>query len=127
MKRVYALIAASTMLAACVSTGVDVRQEHLENFLLDFSTLDDVTAQLGKPTSQTTLSNGSTILVYSFASSRPHPESFIPFIGPLFAGGSIKSSMVLLEFDENGVLRSQRRTMSTSASGLSVLPADGLP
>ncbi|MBF6991246.1 MULTISPECIES: hypothetical protein [Cupriavidus] len=127
MKRVHALIAASAMLAACVSTGVNVRQEQLENFLLDFSTLDDVTTQLGQPTSQTTLSNGSTILVYSFASSRPNPESFIPFIGPLFAGGSIRSSTVLLEFDENGVLRSQRRTMSTSASGLSVLPEDALP
>lgn len=127
MKRVHALIAASAMLAACVSTGVNVRQEQLENFMLGFSTLDDVTAQLGEPTSETTLSNGSTILVYSFAASRSHPESFLPFIGPLFAGGSIRSSTVLLEFDENGVLRSQRRTITTGASGLSVLPADTLP
>jgi hypothetical protein len=111
------------MLAACVSTGVDVKQEQLSNFLPGFSTLDEVTAQLGKPTSHATLQNGSMILIYSFATSTPHPESFIPFIGPLFAGGEIRSSTVLFEFDENGVLRSQRRTTSSGVSGWSVLPS----
>ncbi len=115
------------MLAACVSTGVEVKQEQMANFLLGFSTLDDVTSQLGKPSSQTTLVNGSTILIYSFAASRPHPESFLPFIGPLFAGGEIRSSTVFFEFDENGVLRSQRLTTSGSVSGWSVLPPDLLP
>lgn len=110
------------MLVACVSTGVDVKPEHMSNFMLGFSTLDDVTTQLGKPTSQATLGNGSTILIYSYATSRPNPESFIPFIGPLFSGGEIRSSTVLFEFDENGVLRSQRRTTSSGASGWTVVP-----
>ena len=127
MQRVYALIATCIMLAACVSTGVDVKPEQLSNFIPDFSTLDDVTAQLGAPSSTTTLRDGSTILIYSFATSMPHPESFIPFIGPLFSGGEIRSSTVLFEFDEGGVLRSQRRTTSSGASGLSVLPPGVLP
>ncbi|WP_042878695.1 hypothetical protein [Cupriavidus necator] len=122
MKRVHALIVTCAMLVACVSTGVDVKPEHMSNFMLGFSTLDDVTTQLGKPTSQATLGNGSTILIYSFATSRPNPESFIPFIGPLFSGGEIRSSTVLFEFDENGVLRSQRRTTSSGASGWTVVP-----
>lgn len=124
MKRVHALTGLCVLLAACVSTGVDVKPEQLSNFLPGFSTADDVTTQLGTPTSQVTLKNGSTILIYSFATSRPHPESFIPFIGPLFSGGEIRSSTVLFEFDENGVLRSQRRTTSSGASGLSVLPSN---
>ncbi|WP_454753151.1 hypothetical protein [Cupriavidus necator] len=122
MKRAHALIVTCVMLVACVSTGVDVKPEHMSNFMLGFSTLDDVTTQLGKPSSQTTLKNGATILIYSFATSRPNPESFIPFIGPLFSGGEIRSSTVLFEFDENGVLRSQRRTTSSGASGLTVVP-----
>ncbi|RDK07054.1 hypothetical protein [Cupriavidus lacunae] len=124
MKRVYALVVTGIMLAACVSTGVDVQPGQLSNFLPGFSTLDEVTAQLGTPSSQATLRNGTTILVYSFATSKPHPESFIPFIGPLFAGGEIRSSTVLFEFDENGVLRSQRRTTSSGASGWSILAPD---
>jgi hypothetical protein len=87
-----------------------------ESFVLGFSTLDDVVAQLGSPTSQVKLSSGATILLYSFASSHTHPESFLPIIGPLFAGGNIQSSTALLEFDENDVLRSARRTTSTGAS-----------
>jgi len=125
MNRIYAIVAVCSLMAACVSTGVDVKQEQLANFLPGFSTLDDVTGQLGAPTSQVVLSSGSTILVYSFAASTPHPESFVPFIGPLFAGGEIRSSTVLFEFDANGVLRSERRTTSSSNSGLTVLPHQG--
>jgi hypothetical protein len=109
-------------MTGCVSTGVDVVPEQLENFLPGFSTIDDVTGQLGTPTSRAALSNGSMILVYSFATSKPHAESFIPFIGPIFAGGEIRSSTVLFEFDQDGVLRSERRTTSSGASGLTVLP-----
>ncbi|PZX33750.1 conserved hypothetical protein [Cupriavidus phytorum] len=127
MKRVHALVVAGLMLTACVSTGVDVKPEHLSNFLPGFSTLDEVTTQLGPPSSQATLRDGSTILVYSFATSQPHPESFIPFIGPLFAGGAIRASTVLFEFDQNGVLMSQRRTTSSGVSGMSVLTPGALP
>jgi hypothetical protein len=115
------------MLVSCVSTGVDVKPEQMSNFMLGFSTLGDVTTQLGTPSSQVTLRNGSTILIYSFATSKPHPESFIPFIGPLFSGGEIRSSTVLFEFDENGVLRSERRTTSSSVSGWSVLSPAAMP
>ncbi len=122
MNRVHAMIAVCSLMVACVSTGVDVRQEQLANFIPGFSTLDDVTTQLGAPTSQATLRNGSAILIYSFATSWAHPESYIPFIGPLFSGGEIRSSTVLFEFDENDILRSQRRTTSSGTSGLTVLP-----
>ncbi|AZG17292.1 MULTISPECIES: hypothetical protein [Cupriavidus] len=124
MKFAYSATGLCVILTACISTGVDVRPEHLANFLPGFSTLEDVTAQLGAPTSAVTLKSGTAILIYSFATSRPHPESYIPFIGPLFSGGEIRSSTVLFEFDENGVLRSQRRTTSSGTSGLSVLPLD---
>ncbi|AOY95430.1 hypothetical protein BKK79_27070 [Cupriavidus sp. USMAA2-4] len=109
--------------AACVSTtGVKVEPEQLANFIPGFSTLDDVTGQLGTPTSQATLGDGSTVLVYSFATAKPHAESLIPLIGPLFSGNDIQSSTVLFEFDQNGVLRSQRKSGSSGTSGLTVLP-----
>ncbi|WER47680.1 hypothetical protein CupriaWKF_08040 [Cupriavidus sp. WKF15] len=122
MNRVHAMVVVCSLMAACVSTGVDVMPEQMENFLPGFSTIEDVTGQLGKPTSRAALSNGSTILVYSYATSKPHAESFIPFIGPLFAGGDIRSSTVLFEFDQDGVLRSLRRSTSMGASGLTVMP-----
>ncbi|CAG2141332.1 hypothetical protein [Cupriavidus numazuensis] len=126
MRPRHAPIVLCIMLAACASTGVDVRPEQMSNFLPGFSTIDDVTTQLGTPTSQVTLKSGSTVLIYSFATSRPHPESFIPFIGPLFAGGNVRSSTVLFEFDENGVLSSLRRATSSGTSGWSVLPVEAM-
>ncbi|ABF11926.1 hypothetical protein ACUXAV_003278 [Cupriavidus metallidurans] len=122
MNRFYAMVAVCGLMAACVSTGIDVKPEQMQSFILGFSTLDDVTGQLGNPTSQATTSDGAIVLVYAYATSKPHPESFLPFIGPLFAGGDILSSTVLFEFDQNGVLRSERRTTSSGATGLTVLP-----
>ncbi|MFP3534017.1 hypothetical protein SB763_32185, partial [Burkholderia sp. SIMBA_042] len=49
MRRVHILLA-TLGLAACVSTGVDVKQEQLSHFMIGFSTLDDITGQLGNPT-----------------------------------------------------------------------------
>jgi hypothetical protein len=68
---------------ACVSTGVDVNPEHLSNFLFGFSSVDDVTSQHGTLTSRTTLRKRSTILVYSLATSMPHPESLISIHWPV--------------------------------------------
>lgn len=121
------LFATCFVLAACVSTGVDVKREQLSHFMIGFSTLDDVTRQLGDPSWRVSLSSGSTVLIYSYASSRPHPESFLPFIGPLFSGGEIRSVMALFEFDQNGVLRSQGRTASSNVSGWSVLQPGTMP
>ncbi|GJG98549.1 hypothetical protein [Cupriavidus pauculus] len=122
MNRLFALTAVCGLLQACVSTGVEIQQADLDSFIVGFSTQDDVVAQMGSPTSEIKLSSGATILLYAYASSQTHPESFLPIIGPLFAGGKIRSSTALFEFDGNGVLRSLRRATSSGASGLTVLP-----
>ncbi len=49
MKLIRTLTVLCAMLTGCVSTGVDIRPEQLSNFLLGFSTIDDVTSQLGTP------------------------------------------------------------------------------
>ncbi|WP_408382656.1 hypothetical protein [Paraburkholderia madseniana] len=127
MKRIYAVIVLCSALAACISAGVDVKPEQLSSFKQGVTGLDEVVAVLGSPTAQTTLSDGSTVLIYSFVTSRPRPESFIPLIGPLFGGADTQSSTVVFEFDEYGVLTSQRRTTSSGAQGLSAKTPGTLP
>ncbi|WP_328807377.1 hypothetical protein [Paraburkholderia elongata] len=127
MKRIYVLIMLCSALAACISAGVDVKPEQLSSFKQGVTSLDEVVAVLGSPTAQTTLSDGSTVLIYSFVTSRPRPESFIPLIGSLFGGADTQSSTVVFEFDENGVLTSQRRTTSSGAQGLSAKTPGTLP
>jgi hypothetical protein len=118
MKRIVRIVLCIT-LAACISAGVDVKPEQLSKFKQDVTTLEEVVTELGSPTAQTALRDGSTVLIYSFVTSRPRPESFIPFIGPLFGGADTQSSTVVFEFDENGILTSERRTTSSGAQGLS--------
>jgi hypothetical protein len=119
MKRINVLIVLCSTLAACISAGVDVKPEQLSKFKQDVTTLEEVVTELGSPTAQTALRDGSTVLIYSFVTSRPRPESFIPFIGPLFGGADTQSSTVVFEFDEHGILTSERRTTSSGAQGLS--------
>lgn len=124
MKRVHVLMVLCCALAACISAGVDVKPEQLSSFRQGKATLEEVVGELGSPTAQTSLSNGSTILIYSFVTSRPRPESFIPFIGPFFGGADTRSATVVFEFDENGILTSQRRTTSSGGTGMSMRPPD---
>jgi hypothetical protein len=68
---------------------------------------------------QTALDDGSTLLVYTFVTSRPHPESFLPFIGSLVGGADTRSSATVFLFDAHGMLKSASTTTSNVGTGLS--------
>ncbi|WP_240975298.1 hypothetical protein [Paraburkholderia aromaticivorans] len=54
-----------------------------------------------------------------FVTSRPHPESFLPFIGALVGGADTRSSAAVFLFDTHGVLKSASTTTSNVGTGLS--------
>ncbi|WP_321963477.1 hypothetical protein [Paraburkholderia sp. J7] len=106
------------LLAGCVSAGVEVRPEQMANFRHGVTTLQDVTAVLGPPSVETALDDGSTLLVYTYVTSRPHPESYIPFIGSLVAGADTHSSAAVFLFDSRGLLKSANTTSSNVGTGM---------
>lgn len=118
MKHELALIMLCGTLLGCMSAGVEVKPEQMSSFRQGVTTLQEVIAQLGPASVQTTLGDGSTLLVYSYVTSRPHPESFIPFIGVLLGGADTRSSAVVFQFDEHGVLKSANTTTSDVDTGL---------
>ena len=91
----------------------------MSSFRPGVTTLQDVTAMLGPASVQTALDDGSTLLVYMFVTSRPHPESFLPFIGSLVGGADTRSSAAVFLFDVHGVLKSASTTTSNVGTGLS--------
>jgi hypothetical protein len=107
------------LLAGCMSAGVEVRPQQMSSFRPGVTTLQDVTAMLGPASVQTALDDGSTLLVYTFVTSRPHPESFLPFIGSLVGGADTRSSVAVFLFDAHGVLKSASTTTSNVGTGLS--------
>ncbi|SIT41144.1 conserved exported hypothetical protein [Paraburkholderia ribeironis] len=107
------------LLAGCVSAGVEVRPEQMANFRHGVTTLQDVVTVLGPASAETALDDGSTLLVYTYVTSRPHPESYLPFIGALVGGADTHSSAAVFLFDPHGILKSANTTASNVGTGVS--------
>jgi hypothetical protein len=90
----------------------------MANFRAGETTLQDVVTALGPASLETALDDGSTLLVYTYVTSRPHPESYLPFIGSLIAGSDTHSSAAVFLFDRSGILKSANTTSSNVGTGL---------
>jgi len=112
-------VLSGTLLVGCMSAGVEVRPEQMATFRRGVTTLQEVTATLGPASVQTALDDGSMLLVYTYVTSRPHPETYIPFIGSLVGGADTHSSATVFLFDTRGVLKSANTTTSNVGTGLS--------
>jgi hypothetical protein len=102
-----------------MSAGVDVRPEQMATFKRGETTLQEVTATLGPASVQTALDDGSMLLVYTFVTSRPHPENYLPFIGALVGGADTRTTAAVFLFDARGVLKSANTTTSNVGTGFS--------
>jgi hypothetical protein len=96
-----ALAATTSIAAARTVTGADAAE-----FKVGVTTLADVEGKLGKPQSVSTLSDGTSVIVYMAMKSHAKAAIFIPVVG-LFAGGATAhSSMVSFTFGPDGKLTS---------------------
>ena len=111
-RTLYALIPLTLALSSCTSTGVQVDERALTSFEKGKTTIADVVARLGQPTSNMLLNTGQRIIGYTYIQAQARPESFIPIIGPLVGGADSHFSNVSLTFDRNGVLESYSSTQS---------------
>jgi outer membrane protein assembly factor BamE (lipoprotein component of BamABCDE complex) len=117
MKSVFAALLCAA-LAGCMSTGVEVRPDQTADFRNGVTTRADVLARLGAPTTQATLPDGSTMLVYAFSAAQARPASFIPIVGAFAGGADARSSMASFQFAPDGVLKSSSSSSSQSGSQL---------
>lgn len=108
-------------ISGCTSTGVQVDESALTSFEKGKTTIDDVIARLGQPTSNILLNTGQRIIGYTYIQAQARPESFIPIIGPLVGGADSHFSNVSLTFDQNGVLQSYASTQSQFGSATGVV------
>lgn len=113
-----AALAATCALTGCMSTGVEVRSDQTADFHNGVTTRAEVLARLGTPTTQATLPDGSTMLVYAFSAAQARASSFIPIVGAFVGGADAHSSMVSFQFTSDGLLKSSSSTSSQSGSQL---------
>jgi outer membrane protein assembly factor BamE (lipoprotein component of BamABCDE complex) len=110
------IIAFSIILAACGATGVKITDSQIANLKKGQTTIDQATAQLGQPTNRMTLSDFTT-LTYSYGEYSARAASFIPVVGVFAGGADVRSSMVMLKFDKQGILQDIITSQSQYGAG----------
>ena len=112
-----ALAALLVTLTGCYSVGAQVNEGQLAGFEKGRTTYSEIVAQLGLPTSQSVNSEGGRTASWLYAEVKSRPESFIPLIGPFIGGADMKSNMVTMRFDGQGVLQGFSSSSSQLGSG----------
>lgn len=121
MKKILAAVAIAA-LVGCASTGVQVKDEHLNEMKAGETTQADVLSRFGKPTTSMRNSDGTRTLMYVYAESRTRASTFIPFVGAFVGGVDTNSTSVMFRFDKEGKLidyTSSESEMGT-ATGIAV-------
>lgn len=112
------LIVAAIYLVGCAATGVEVKEESLADLKKGETTIQEVVAKIGNPTTSTLNMDGSRTIMYVYASSTTRPETFIPYVGAFVGGADTKSNVVSLMFDKDGVLQNYTSSASNYGTGM---------
>lgn len=112
-----ALAALLVTLTGCYSVGAQVNEGQLAGFEKGKTTYSQVVTQLGPPTSEQISSEGGRTVSWTYVQIKTRPESFIPLIGPFIGGADMKSNMVTMLFDGQGVLQNFSSSSSQLGSG----------
>lgn len=128
MSKCAPVLAAAVLLAACGTSGVQVRPEQVAAIERGKSTEAEVRAALGAPTGVSVV-NGQRILVYQGAAYSVRPESFVPIVGAFVGGADVRASTVIVTFAPDGrVADVQSHHHETgTATGLSAAPVPRIP
>jgi outer membrane protein assembly factor BamE (lipoprotein component of BamABCDE complex) len=126
MKRML-MLAVSTTLLGCATVGREISDAQLATLKKGETTTNQAAAAFGEPTSTTKMSDGRQIMSYSFAYAQARPATFIPIVG-IFAGGSdVRSSVVMLTFNKDGVLQDYTSTQSVTGVGMGLAAGTYMP
>ncbi|MDD2728343.1 hypothetical protein [Malikia sp.] len=118
--KILGLIASVALLAGCAAAGVKVTDQQLSVLKPGESTEAHAAQVLGKPTVRTRMGDGTTMLTYSYYETKVRPETFIPFAGAFIGGSDSRSTVVTLNFDQEGKLLRTSSTESTFGSGMGI-------
>jgi hypothetical protein len=100
----FALLAVTALfLSACASQGTHMDTSKLEQMKPGVSTIADARTLLGEPQTVTRKDDGTTVLAYSFSSSKMDPKGFIPIVGTFVGKGPSQDlEATRLTFDRTG-------------------------
>lgn len=98
-KKTMLAAAMTAALLGCAATGVQVTEEQTSAFVNGETTRTEVLQKLGPPTMQTTMPDGTKMVMYTYAEEKVRPSTFIPIVGAFVGGSDSRSTSVMLRFD----------------------------
>src|SRR5437016_9473897 len=90
MKSRILLAMCAIALSGCMATGVQVDQKTVAQFHKGKTTIGEVEAALGAPSSSTITSDGKQMIMYSYVQVQARPETFISYVGAFVGGADSK-------------------------------------
>lgn len=109
--------ALTVLLAGCMTVGTKIDPSVVSSFQPGVTTMNEVKAKLGEPSQTTSMSDGGTQLVYSFAHSQSSGSSFIPVVGAFVGQNNTESQVVEISFDRKGKFTRSSVTSGNSKMG----------
>jgi hypothetical protein len=98
------------ILAGCVSGGIKLTDDQINQFTVGQSTVQDVETALGKPTIARRFSDGSQSVTYEYDHAQPHAANFIPVVQIFASGKTVQFSKVDFIFGADGKLTKVARS-----------------
>lgn len=127
MQRGLLIGCACVFLLGCAASGVQVKEEQLNQFEVGKATVADVVRALGQPNQNVLMSDGSRMLIYSYAEVQTRPETFIPFAGAFVGGADVRTNTAMLRFDQSGSLLSKSASSGGTGTGMGMSSGTGMP
>lgn len=113
MKKLVLTVFFIASLSACATTGKKIESTDLSSFKVGATTISDVEAKLGPPTSTSSDAQGIQTLHYDYSHSQARAANFIPFAGPFVGGTDTDHQSVALFFNKNNRLTNYTQTSGT--------------
>jgi hypothetical protein len=98
------LLAVSLALAGCVSSGKEISDSQLNQFVRGRTTEADVVAVLGQPNFTDRSATGQFTDTYEYMKAGPEAQTYIPIVGAFIASSDMKTQAVRFVFSAKGVL-----------------------
>lgn len=99
-----AALCAGLLLAGCMSSGTEISDEEIGQFVKGRTTEAEVISRLGEPSSRDRSSNGERVDMYVYSKVAADAHSFVPIVGGLFASSETQTQIVRFVFSKSGVL-----------------------
>ncbi len=117
--RRYMILAAAIvfLLGACVHSGRKIEPNQLAKIQEGKTTKNEVIGLLGAPAASGKNSDGTSEIVYMYATSEADGKSYIPFAGPFIGTQTHESETVNITFDRNDVVQKYTVSKSSGQSG----------